>query len=650
MTTTQPAIAQPRRLLHPPLLLERLRPRAPLAALLVLSGIVYFWGLSRLGYANDFYAAAVQAGTKSWKAFFFGSFDSASFITVDKPPASLWLMELSGRIFGFSSFSMLLPQALEGIAAVALLYATVRRWFSTSAAFLAGLMLAVTPVAAVMFRYNNPDALLVLLLVSAAYALTRALERASTLWLALAGVAIGFGFLTKMLQAFLVLPAFALVYLVAAPTGLRRRIGQVLLAGLAIVLSAGWWVAAVALTPASSRPYVGGSTNNSILDLIWGYNGLGRLESSTGGAGGGLGFSGAPGWPRLFNSQMGGQISWLLPAALIVLAAGLVATRRAPRTDRTRAALLLWGGWLVVTAALFSFMSGIIHPYYTNVLAPPIAALAGAGGVELWRRRRSPLARLTLAAAIGVTAWWSYRLLERTPSWHPELRYAILAAGAVAIVGIALPHRLGRAAIAAVVAAGLVAVLGGAAGYTASTVASRQSGAIVSAGPAVSGGSGARPAAAGFGGAPAGAPPQRAAGALPAQPPPGSGGPPQEFGGGGARPAGGTGGTTSAALTKLLAASPSSYTWVAATQSSMSAAPLELATGRAVMAIGGFNGGDQAITLARFKALVAAGKIHYYVGGGNGGGNGANGAIESWVSATFKSSTVGGTTVYDLSS
>jgi 4-amino-4-deoxy-L-arabinose transferase-like glycosyltransferase len=286
VTSTQPDVAWPdsdeSRRLDGRALLARLAPHAPLAGLLALTAVLYLWGLSRLGYANDFYAAAVRSGTESWKAFFFGSFDASSYITVDKPPASLWLMELSGRLFGFSSFSMLLPQALEGVAAVALVYAAVRRWFSTRAALASGVVLAVTPVAALMFRYSNPDALLVLLLVAAAYAVTRALERASTLWLALAGAAIGFAFLTKMMQAFVVLPAFALVYLVAAPTGIGRRVWQLMAAGVALVVAGGWWVAIVELWPSASRPYIGGSTNNSILDLIWGYNGLGRIDGAPG--------------------------------------------------------------------------------------------------------------------------------------------------------------------------------------------------------------------------------------------------------------------------------------------------------------------------------------------------------------------------------
>ena len=259
--------------------------RPALVLLLVATAAAYIWNLSASGDANSFYAAAVQAGTKSWKAFFFGSLDVSNFITVDKPPASLWVMALSGRIFGFSSLSMLIPQVLEGVAAVALLYAAVKRWFGPGAGLLAGAALATTPVAALMFRFNNPDALLVLLLVAAAYCLVRALEKASTGWILAVGTMIGLAFLAKMMQAFLVLPGFALVYLVAAPTGLRRRVLQLGAGAMAIVLSAGWWVAAVALWPVGSRPMIDGSPDNNIFNLILGYNGLGRIFGASGGSG-----------------------------------------------------------------------------------------------------------------------------------------------------------------------------------------------------------------------------------------------------------------------------------------------------------------------------------------------------------------------------
>ena len=394
--------------------------RPALIGLLICTAALYLWDLSASGWANSFYSAAVQAGTKSWKAFFFGSFDASSFITVDKPPASLWVMEISARLFGVNSWSILVPQALEGVAAVGLLYATVRRSFKPSAALLAGAAMALTPVAALMFRFNNPDALLTLLLIGAVYATVRSLEHGKTSWLVLAAVLVGGGFLTKMLQAFVILPVLAGVYLLAAPVGWRRRLTQVALAAVAVVVSSGWWVAIVELIPAAQRPFIGGSQNNSLLNLIFGYNGLGRLSGNETGSVGGFGNAGgrwgATGWDRLFLNDMGGQISWLIPAALLLLVACLWLTRRAPRTDRTRDAFLVWGGWLLLTGALFSFAAGIIHAYYTVALAPAVAARVGMGAVTLWDRRARWLYRAALAAAIAGTAAWSFVLLRRSPN------------------------------------------------------------------------------------------------------------------------------------------------------------------------------------------------------------------------------------------
>jgi 4-amino-4-deoxy-L-arabinose transferase-like glycosyltransferase len=620
--------------------------RPALIALLLGTGVLYLWGLGASGWANGFYSAAVQAGSHSWKAFFFGSFDSSSFITVDKPPASLWVMDISARIFGVNAWSILVPQALEGVAAVGLLYATVRRRFTPQAALLAGGVMALTPVATLMFRFNNPDALLVLTLVGSAYAMVRALEDGRTRWLVLAGSLIGVGFLSKMLQAFLVLPGFALVYLYAAPVPLSRRIRQVLLGGVATVVAAGWWVAAVALTPAADRPYIGGSQHNSILELIIGYNGLGRITGNeTGSVGGGNnvgGRWGPTGLTRMFGSEFGGQVSWLLPAALILLVAMLWLGRHAARTNGQRAQVMLWGSWLVVTGLTFSLAAGIIHPYYSVALAPAIGALIGIGGAGLWRQRRRIEARAVLAAAVAVTAVWSHQLLTRTPAWHPTLRTVILVAGlATAVAIVALPY-VDRRLFAVVAAAAVFTGIAGPAAYSLQTVANAHSGAIPSAGPAGQGFAG---PGGGLRGGPRGGP----GGGFP--PPAGAPG-----GRGGAL--GGLLDTTtpSAALIAALRTNASAYTWVAAAVGSNSAAGVQLATGLPVMAIGGFNGTDPTPTLAAFQALVKGGKVHYFLasggrgspGGGFGGGSAASSAIASWVEQTFAATTVGGVTVYDL--
>ena len=492
--------------------------RPALFGLLLGTAVLYIWGLGASGWANSFYSAAVQAGTKSWEAFFFGSSDASNFITVDKPPASLWVMDLSARIFGLNAWSILVPQALEGVAAVGLLYATVRRWFSPAAGLIAGAVMALTPVAVLMFRFNNPDALLVLLLVGAAYAVTRALERGRTSWLVLAAALIGTGFITKMLQAFLVVPVFAAVFLLAAPTSFWARIRSLLAAGVALIVASGWWVAVVSLVPASHRPYIGGSQHNSVLELALGYNGLGRITGNEtgsvvggGGQGGnGAGMWGATGWGRLFGSDMGGQVAWLMPAALVLMTYVLWLTRRTPRTNRTRSAVLLWGGWLVVTAATFSFMKGIIHPYYTVALAPAIGALVGIGGATLWRLRAFPSARFVAAGTVALSAWWSWTLLGRTPSWHPALRDAVLIGGIVTALALLVGPRIPRlAAVAA--GASLVVVLAGPTAYALSTASTPHTGSIPSAGPSGQGGGfgpGGRVVGRGFGRAwrPAGCP------------------------------------------------------------------------------------------------------------------------------------------------
>ena len=634
--------------------------RPSVAALLIATGVLYLWGLGAQGWANDFYSAAVQAGTKSWKAFFFGSSDSANFITVDKPPASLWVMEISARIFGVNSWSILVPQALAGVAAVGLLYLTIKRWFGAVAGLIAGAAMALTPVGVLMFRYNNPDALLVLLMVAAAYAVTRAIEDGKTKWLVWAGVFLGFGFLTKMLQALIVLPVFALAYLVAGPPKLGKRMWQLLIGGGALIVAMGWWIAVVELWPKDSRPYIGGSTDNSVLDLVFGYNGFGRLTGNETGSvvgGGGPGQAGAwgpTGWTRMFNSSWGGQSSWLIPAALLFGAVGLVIAGRAGRLDRMRAAIIIWGGWLFVTGAVFSLGEGIIHEYYSVALAPAIGALVGIGVTMMWTIRRLWWSRAIMASAVVLSAWWAYVLLNRTPDWNPWIRIAILAAAGMAIVGLAIGH---EATVWAMGAAAVVGLIGPAA-YSLETVANASSngGAIPTAGPMVPGarsGPGGRPG--GFPGLP---------GVTDGNGLPNSPGLPDFPGLPGVRPggAGGPGGllnagAPSAEVVQFLKDGKAGYTYALATIGANRAAGYQLATDDPVMAIGGFNGTDEWPTLAGFQQMVANGAIHYFVAsggmGGPGGGNNTSstsGQISSWVAATFQTVTVGSETFYDLAS
>ncbi|WP_030752381.1 glycosyltransferase family 39 protein [Streptomyces griseus] len=672
--------------------------RPAFLALLAATTGLYLWNLSASGYANSFYSAAVQAGGESWKAFFFGSLDAANAITVDKPPAALWPMALSVRLFGLGSWQILLPEVLMGTATVAVLYAAVRRRFGAGAGLLAGVVLALTPVAALMFRFNNPDALLALLMTVAAYAVLRALERVegSTKWLVAAGVAFGFAFLTKTLQAFLILPPLALVYAVCSPARPLRRCGQLGLAGLALLVSGGWWVALVELWPAASRPYVGGSQNNSFLELTFGYNGLGRINGDEagsvgggGGPGGGQGGRwGETGLLRMFNDSVGGQISWLLPAALLLLAAGLVVTRRAPRTDTARAAFLVWGGSLLMTLGVFSFMAGIFHEYYTVALAPYLAALIGMGAAVLWEERTRFAASAALALAAGVTAWWGWTLLGRTPDHLPWLRWAVLGAGAVAALGLLAAGRADRRLGLAAAGLGLAAGLAGPFAYTLETLSTGHQGSIVTAGPAGAGFGGRGPGGGFPGGFPGGGEfpdggrdggRRTDGGGAGGVQPPGGMQPPGGFPGGGqgqqqgqgqGRPpagaqmpgfgerggGGGMGGLLNGAAVgaearaKLLQ-DADAYTWAAAAIGAQNAASYQLATEKPVMAIGGFNGSDPSPTLARFQRYVAEGKVHYFIGGGGmGGGMGGGSEITAWVQENFTSTTVGGTTFYDLTS
>ena len=628
--------------------------RPALLSLLASTALLYLWDLGASGWSNTYYSAAVQAGSQSWKAFFFGSLDSASSITVDKAPAFLWPMEISARIFGVNTWSILVPEALMGVATVALVYAAVRRWFTPGAGLIAGAVVALTPVATLMFRFNNPDALLVLLLTAAAYATIRALEKAETKWVVAVGALIGFAFLAKMFQAFLVVPGLRprLPRGRPDPAAATQRSSSSRHWSRWSPPAGGGWPSSRS-GPRRSRPYIGGSQNNSLLNLIFGYNGFGRLSGnetgSVGGGGGanGTGMWGATGLTRLFNSSFGAQASWLLPAALLLLATVLVLTITTGRTARTRAAMIVWGGWLVVTGLAFSLGQGIIHQYYTVALVPPIGAIIGIGVTTLWARRDQLAPRLALAGTLGATAAWSAQLLHRTSAWHPELHMIVLVAGlgaAAALVCLPLlPSSRGL----------WIGVARSPSPRACSAPAPTRSPRHPSPTPGPS-----RPpvlpaparvvreAAGAAASAAAGHRQCRAGGGTTAR---------RDARGG----AGGSAGSSTAArrapaLTATLKANASSYTWVAAVVSANQAAGYQLATGEPVMAIGGFNGTDPSPTLAQFQADVAAGHIHYFIAGGGAGGpggqasNGTSSAIAQWVAANFSAQTVGNATLYDL--
>lgn len=643
--------------------------RPALIGLLVATAAFYLYNLTASAWANSFYSAAVQAGSTNLEAFFFGSSDAGNSITVDKPPASLWVMALSVKLLGLNSFAILVPQVLMGVAGVGVLHATVKKSLGVQAGLIAGAVLALTPVAVLMFRFNNPDALLTLLMVLAAWATLKSIEKTSPRWFIVVGVFIGFAFLTKTLQAFLVVPGFALAYLVAAKTALTKRIWHTILGGLAIVVSAGWWVAVVELLPANLRPYVGGSQTNSFLELTFGYNGLGRITGNetgcVGGGGGGTGGNwGATGLGRMFDSEIGGQISWLIPAALILLAVGLFLRGRAPRTDARRAAYLAWGAWLVVTLLTFSLMAGIFHAYYTIALAPAIAALVGMGAAEAWERRDRAVGSIALATATAATAVWGFVLLSRTTEWNTWLRIVVLAVGLAAAFGFLAVTRMHRRALPVLVGAALFAGLLGPAAYSVQTVATGHSGSIVDAGPTVAGAQGG-PGGAGGGArdgmpgvAPGGTTGQAPGGSTGRGPGGTTGTAPGGAAGGARGRAGGMGGlldaaAPSTAVVSALSTNADQYTWVAAAIGSQNAAGLQLGVQLPVMAIGGFNGSDPSPTLAQFQALVKEGKIHYFLAGGGMGGNqtggrNASSQISTWVQQSFTAVTIGTSTFYDL--
>jgi 4-amino-4-deoxy-L-arabinose transferase-like glycosyltransferase len=598
--------------------------RAGLVVLLVATAAMYLWKITINGMGNQFYAAAAQAGSTSWEALLFGSLDPHNFITVDKPPVSQWVMGLSGQIFGFSSASMLIPQALMAVASVALLYGAVAGISGPRIGLLAGAVLALTPVAALMFRFNNPDAVMVLLMTAAAYCTVRAVQQASPKWLAWAGVALGFAFLAKMLEGLMVAPALAAAYLVAAPTPLWARLRHIGVAAVAFIVSAGWFVVLTLLWPASSRPYIAGSTDNNFMNLVLGYNGFARVlgknhmgfgppDNVVGSAAGaqlspgghhGFGAFGnqSEGLPRLFSGEFGFEIGWLVPAALLATVLVVLCRGRAPRTDLTRAAAILFGGWLIVDGLVLSFMHGSIHAYYCLSIAPPVAAMFAIGVQELWRCREKWLYRIGLATLLAGTGVWSWYLLGRNADWLPGLRWTILVVSVVAAVAL-----LGRRFTLAALGVGLVAALAGPVFYAIVTIGQPHEGGGPSVGPADKD--------------------------------------PQShfwFGQGADNPD----------LDVLLKKTDTE--WSAAISRSSSAAGLELSTDTAVMAVGGFSGSDPAPTLSQFQDDVAQHKVAYYIvvnnrGHGPGWGNRGHDDLVKWVAATFPSKTIGDATVYDLS-
>lgn len=500
-----------------------------LGVIVVVSIVLYSWDLGSEGWSNPFYSAAVKSMSENLTNFLFGAFDPAGVVTVDKPPMAFWPQVVSSWIFGYHGWALLLPQVLEGAAAVFLLHRTVRRWAGENVALLAALILAITPVTVAIDRSTNPDTMLTLLCVAAAYALTRSVEpgiaaRSATKWLLQAAFWVGCGFVSKMLAGWMIAPALILAYLVGRDASWGRRLLDLLGAAAVLLASSLWWVALTAWWP-GQKPYIGGSTDGSAWDLIIGYNGLGRLfgdgagmpsgggvpggglpdgaelPAGNGSPNGGFGgmstmFGGQSGLFRMFGDSAGGQISWLLPICLLVLvvvaATGFRRWRtKAPADHSARANWVLWGSWLVILALVFSLQGGTFHPYYTTELAPAVAALTAGGLAVLWRLRRNPgAAWLLLPTAIALTAGWAWVVISRDSSWNGWLRYAVVFLALLAIGGLVLVRFSGSlptAAVRTAGVAGLSAVLLAPFVWSIGTAVAGGGGAIPMAGPAVPG-------------------------------------------------------------------------------------------------------------------------------------------------------------------
>lgn len=555
-----------------------------LGLVLALSATLNLWRLDRNGWGNAYYAGAVRSMLDGGGNLLFASFDPGGLVAVDKTPLALWVQAGSARLFGFSGMALLVPQALMGVASVGILYLLVAGRWGRVAGLLAALALAVCPVFVAVSRDDNPDALFILLLLLALLAGTRAAASGRLRTLVLCGALVGLAFLTKMLLAAVVLPGLAAAYLLTAPHPPRARVRHVALAAGAMAAVAASWVTVVALTPSGDRPWVGSTGDDSILSLVLGYNGVGRVAGQTGGtstAGGAGGvFSGTPGPFRLLNEALGDQIGWLLPLAVARGLSLLLAARR--RGDRReRGWLIAVGGWFAVTGAVLSASDGIVHTYYTALLAPSSAALAGAGAVALWRDlRRGGAWPFLPAGAVALTAGVQLHILGRTgwlPALAPVVTVACLAGGLAMWAGLRRAPRGGGRLAGAGLAVAMGALLLAPTAWAASAGAGTVNGVFPGAGPSFVEGLTGR----GGGGV---------AGTIP----------------GGA----GTDGTAQA-LAWAEAHDPGTR-WSLIVASEEEAAPFVVA-GESVAAMGGFTGRETVIAPSRLAAIVRSGEARWFL-------------------------------------
>ena len=682
MTSGTISYPAPQRSLSRPRFGALLRQRPELIGLLGVAAALNLWGLSINGWANTYYSAAVRSMSTSWHDFLFASLDKSGLMTVDKPPLALWVQALSARIFGFHPLSILVPQALMGVVAVGLLYDLTRRRFGRPAGFVAGLAFATTPVIVAVSRHNNPDELLVLCSVAAIWFALRALETGATKWLVFSGIAVGLGFETKMGVALMVVPGIAAAWLWIAPAarGRLHALRQLLTGGAAMVAVGLAWPVLVWLTPAADRPWVSGTSDNSIWSLILGYNGFGRLDGQTGGPGGGGGggggamFGGATGPFRLLESSLGDQAGWLLGFAVVAGLVLLVVTRLR-RDDARTGWLLVIGGAFATTAVAFSYASGIFHPYYVSMLAPFAAALIGAGvGMMLDGPSARVIAPLAIVAG-AITEWVVLGELGGQLSWAKPL-VIVLGVGAAVALALRLSSRTRMVLVAVAVAALFAAPVTWAAetlGHaTSSTFPTGGPANAVSLGSGGPGGRGGFGGPGGFGAGRSGGPPgmQGGAGFAPPSGGTGTGFAPPSSGGvtgastGQARTGGfgaGSGfGGDNATLTAAVAYAKAHGGGTIGVSSQSSAADAILSSDGSVAGLGGFSGRESSVTVKWLASEVAAGRLRWVIVDSTQGGGGLPGdtrtgsqtamdaVAKSCKAVTLKTSN-GTATMYDCS-
>lgn len=601
--------------------------RPILILVLALNTSLNFWNLGINGWGNYYYSAAVQSGTKDLTAAFFGSSDWGNSITVDKPPLSLWLMELSARIFGFSPQSLFAPQALIGVVSTFLVYLIIRRNFSAAAALIGASAFFLTPITSLMSRYNNPDPLMIMLTLTAVFLVLRSIESGKAKYIILAGVILGLAFMTKQMQGLMVLPFAGLAFLIWSPTSWASKFRFGTLAGVALCVTGGLWMMIVELTPAVSRPFVGGSTTNSVVELTLGYNGIDRLIPNNDEAVATMVpekfrlVGSEAGLARLLNANYGQEIAWLLFAVLfaaIVLAAGWKAL---PSTPGARATAFLAVSWFVATYLMLSFMGNQMHTYYTSALAPALALVLGVAVDFFARNRQTRFLRICTCLAVVIASLTAWMLLGSTWGWPEWLPTTVLALGLMAATLLATRPPTRKITVFACALA----------------ICSLGIGPVITVLHSVSvPHSGSNPVS----------------GLLSRNP----GSINQFLSGlrdsrsGGAYEIAFGRDPDDALLAKL--GQDATCEWTAATYASQTAARLQLELDRPVMAVGGFAGMDPSPTLSRFIDLVESGQICYFIVqegylsiqtqevGLN--------QLSNWVSQNFSSENINGNTVYDL--